>query len=438
MSNRGFVDRSNPFVDTPADRADRHRARFWQALALAAGASLWCPGLGFHVGGYTLQPAELLGIALAVLLLPVAVDVALWRLSAAGLAYFSWVWTALIGPDGTRTVTVLGYYALALGPLLVFVSLAITDPRLTRSLLRGFLVGGSITVALAAYQGVAGSSALDLRSNDNFALPDQARRVFALFPEASSLAAALQILIGVLVANGLAGNPLRLGVFSRRGLVIGACIALAMTRSTSALFVLPLLVTTAVAFSPLPMRRRLRILAVSAATLLLGLGLFVASFYGVRLDNASGLRSGVARSSTIVAALETSLDRPWRGLGLGENQQVSDMAAERLGGGAFGDIRVSAGINSLTVSRIYEEGPLVIAATVAALWSLAALLLRRPASTDFVLLITLIGSCLVSTFVSGYRGLPISWLWYLSPVMLLYVRHVADDAIVRPEVVNTD
>ncbi|QQS26031.1 MAG: hypothetical protein IPM43_06680 [Actinomycetota bacterium] len=396
-------------------------ARSERLLVPLVALSLWMPALSLPVSRRFVQLSDVVGLIAAFVLIPRLANLRTWQLAPVWLMYLSWAWALLAGPGGERSLDVAIFYATLLGPFLLLFALGLGTSEGITGFMRWFAIGGLLNCAVAAVQGVLGSAALDLRNNTNFSLPPQLQRVYGLFPEASGLSIMLQVLVALLIANELTANPARLAPLLRRPLIVAAVVCLGLTRSSSVFVTLPLLVVLAVVKAPTRPSRKLLATVVALAVVPLLAAVYVSGAYGQRIEQGSGFRSAAGRYSTVSAAVDAALRDPIAGVGLGENTQVTAAAALRAQGLGTGAIQVSDGINSVTATRLYEEGIFAFAGTALALYGLARLLARRLGPLDHLMFVVLAGSFLAATVVSGYRGFYFTWLWYLTPVAVGWV-----------------
>lgn len=445
----------------PLAAPGRTALSIWAGLA---GLALWAPAVTLPGLALPLQPMD--GLVLAggpLLLLSLGrLPPGLLPVLGPGLLSIALSWAMNGG-----SALVLGWSLAFALPFVALVALAAADARARGVLLGGFMLGAGLSVALFLAQILRGAEALDFRNNPAFRLPAQYGRGFALMPEVSTFAVHALIALGMVLAWLRAGRQAGARWVGRRGatcaatgpssappsglfptllLTISLVVALALTRSTSVLVLLPVLVALALGgasdgashrvqapgLRPLVSasgntRRRgpgwLGLLVITGVLVLILAG-FVQLFYAERLASASAERSASMRLASVLGGLTPLHRGELFGVGIGENAAVRLRAHEvaRALGLRFGNL--PEGVNSQIVGRLFEEGwPALLHLSLA-----AALLWRgwrlhrnssapnRPPDRPPDRVITALwmlawGGFLAALLVVGYRGIYTTWLW---------------------------
>jgi len=434
----------------PLATPGRTALSLWAGLA---GLALWAPAVTLPGLALPLQPMDGLVLAGGPLLL-----VSLGRLPPGllpvlgpGLLSIALSWAMNGGSP-----LVLGWSLAFALPFVALVALAAADARARGVLLGGFMLGAGLSVALFLAQILRGAEALDFRNNPAFRLPAQYGRGFALMPEVSTFAVHALIALGMVLAWLRAGRQAGARWVGRRGasgqssapstalfpallLAISLVVALALTRSTSVLVLLPMLVALALGgtsggsvgrvTAPLrhpAFRNRqgrgpgwLGLLVITGVLVLILAG-FVQLFYAERLASASAERSASMRLASVLGGLTPLHRGELFGVGIGENAAVRLRAHEvaRALGLRFGTL--PEGVNSQIVGRLFEEGwPALLHLSLAAalLWRgwrrhrRSTAPDRGPDRVVTALWMLAWGGFLAALLVVGYRGIYTTWLW---------------------------
>lgn len=368
------------------------------------GLFLWCPALALPVGFIFLQPLDVL-----VLLSPPL----LWRLRAVippraiVLLVLFWVSIGLSYLQGGSLV-ILIYYIVFISLFLLLIGAIMTSRRAKNHLIAGFLIGGWLSFVLFAAQLWLGAEALDFRNNLNFRLPAHFGRGFALFPEVSTFAAHAITWLAILFLL-LLRNPSRQGLW----LVFMAAIFLLMfTRSTSVIALLPLFIGGGLVVALRPSLNNALLMGVVLGVVTLVLLAFVGVFFVERLETNAAGRSFAMRLASILAGFSTLSSGEVFGVGLGQNDEIRLRAFEiaRQTGLVFG--RLPEGVNSLVVTRIFEEGwPAVLHLGLPMYWLAQCWRQRPDLPAQQTLLILASSALVISLAIIGYRGIYTSWLW---------------------------
>jgi len=368
------------------------------------GLFLWCPALAVPVGFIFLQPLDVL-----VLLSPPL----LWRLRAvipprtSFLLVLFWVSIGLSFLQGGSPV-ILIYYIVFISLFLLLISTIMTSKRAVDYLLAGFLIGGGLSFVLFAAQLLLGAELLDFRNNLHFRLPPHFGRGFALFPEVSTFAAHAIIWLAVLFLL-LLRNPTRPGLWL---VFMAASFLLMFTKSTSVIALLPLIIGGGLILALRPSLNNTLLMGVVLGVVTLVLLAFIGVFFVERLETNAAGRSFAMRLASILAGFSTLSSGEVFGVGLGQNDEIRLRAFEiaRQTGLVFG--RLPEGVNSLVVTRIFEEGwPAVLHLGLPMFW-LAQCWRQRPVlPRQQALLMLASGTLIVSFAIIGYRGIYTNWLW---------------------------
>lgn len=381
-----------------------------------AGFTLWLPAYSLPVRGLPpLQPLDLIVLAFIPSGLPMLrqLNTTVFWIVATGYASLLLSWVA----NGANLL-MLGW-AVFLGlPFVVMMFFVAHQPGGRRGIVNGFLLVALLSSLLFLAQITFGAALLDFRNNPAFSLPPQYGRGFALLPEVSTFATHTVMAFGVALALLLhrdSSNRTR-----RRMVFLLALfgLVLLLSRSTSVLVLLPLLIAMALAKVCRANLKSVVLAACMAGAVALFLGLFLNSFYAERLESAAAERSVAMRLSSIIAGLSPLVSGEVFGVGVGENEEIRTRAYQvvREFGLKFGSL--PSGVNSQIVGRIFEEGWMVVLHfSIAGLAMIRAYFMRHdPVQSGLFLLA--FGSFASALLVSGYRGIYASWLWLSLPAAI--------------------
>lgn len=375
----------------------------------AAGAALFVPALAVPGLGLPVQVLDLLVLAGWPILIA---QLRAWPAGAtavvgSGMLSVLLSWTAMGGQP-----LVLGWMVICAFPFVALMALVLSRDDARRGVLTGIAMGGWGTLALFAAQIVAGAEGLDFRTNLAFRLPPHYGRAFALFPEVSTCAAHLLILLGVALAVRM--HPASPPGLRRHWSALGAAAALALlfTRSSSVLVLLPVLAMAALWVTRRPGLRSLGLALVLGVLVAVFLATFLTAFYGPRLAAASAERSASMRLASILAGLSVLGTGELFGVGIGENALVRLRALDiaRALDLRFGTL--PQGVNSQLIGRLFEEGwPALIHLALAAGLLVRARGRARGDPVWAMVMMLGLGSLLAAGAVIGYRGIYTTWLW---------------------------
>lgn len=388
--------------------------RIWAKLA---GIGLFVPALGLPGLHLPLQPLD----ALILCGLPLCLYHLRWVDRRMGLVAISLALSLLLSlllASGQALAAVHGFlFAL---PFLMLSYLVMRSAHAREALLRGLIIGGAISLGLFFAQIIFGAERLDYRSNPGFSLPPQYGRGFALFPEVSTFASHMNLLLALCLTMAL--HPATQTRTRRRfwWLALTILTALMLSRSTSFLLVAPLLCVLAVA-QVHPLRPALLMRLMLAAVLAAGvLYAFVTGFYAERLESASASRSIQMRLASILAGLSPLWQAEYFGVGLGNNHEIARRAYDIAHALDLRFGQLPTGVNSQIVARIFEEGWPAILNLMAALAALITGLRHRFRDPVMAaLMVFAAGSALTAGMITGYRAIYTNWLWLSVPAGLL-------------------
>lgn len=390
-------------------------------------ATLWaaCAGIALFMPAYAVPFFALPLQALDILILVgLPLIVLHWRrlgvdLGLVALGFGASLLMSSLFSGGNILVLIHGLALVV--PFLLLVGLCTAIPAARQSFLNALLLGGGLSAMLFFAQLVFGAELLDFRSNTAFSLPPQYGRGFALFPEVSTLAVHLNLVLAVCLALIFHDETPR--ALRQRAVFVALLMvmALMLSRSTSFLLIAPVTSCLAIAkaqkLRPRALLHLLAFATVAAAILFV----FLTQFYDLRLQSSAAPRSAQMRLASMLAGLTPLQTGEVFGVGLGENHEIARRAYDisRSLGLRFGQL--PQGVNSQVIARVFEEGwPAVLNLSVA----LAILLrvLTRFSRDPVVTALTIFafGSFLMAGLVTGYRGIYTNWIWLALPAGLLH------------------
>jgi len=381
-------------------------------LATGFGLALWMPAVGLPTGIIPLQPMDLLAVVGLPLIIVFRAQLTPTLLVVVAILVLSFSLSLWVG----GALPIFLYYTVFILPFIVAMGLIATLPQARDAFIRAFVVGGILSLLLFLAQIAFGADALDFRTNLLFRLPPQYGRGFALFPEVSTFATHAILFLGACLVMALHPNtrpgqrPLAVA------LVFLALVALMFTRSSSVLVIAPLIVLASfVLTTRLTLSTLIMVLLLSVICALI-LAFFLSAFYADRLENASAARSMAMRFSSVLGGLSPFTSGELFGVGLGNNDLVRVRAYEASRAFGLATAQLPEGINSLVVSRLFEEGWPALAQSVLSLGLLVRIgVSRAPSPAVAVLAVLAIGSFLIAFLVTGYRGIYTNWLWIALP-----------------------
>lgn len=390
--------------------------------------SLWFPALALPAGPINLQPADLVVLSVLPLVLAYAMQLPGALLIVMSLSLLSAFVSLLAGGQ----MVIFIYYLVFPTSFAAFIALVIIRPETRIIFLRHFLFAGLFSCGLFVAQIVFGVQNLDFRNNTSFSLPPHLGRGFALFPETSTFSTHLIYLLGIMLI-GFRFRSLRqhlnTGGMLKWLLLAMAC--LAFSRSSSVILIAPLIFVFAYMKGRELSVSNLIGVTIAFAVMVLLLQLFVSNFYLERAQG-SALRSIYLRGITMLTGLSVLANGEVFGVGLGNNEQVTQYAHEIARTLSFKFGLVPEGINSFVIARIFEEGWLaVITFGVAVTMLIGAVLRHQPDPTVLCFAILALASFLIGFLVTGYRGIYMNWFWLGAAPALSYLygrsirRHVA-------------
>jgi hypothetical protein len=307
-------------------------------------------------------------------------------------------------------------------PFVLLIHLVSGCPNSRAQLLRGLLIGATLSCLLFLAQLTFGAEQLDFRSNEAFSLPPHYRRGFALMPEVSTFAAHTIIVSAILICLALHPETSRRNRQLYWGL-LGLCmLCLMLSRSTSFLIVAPLICCFAVVRARRVTLRSLVGLMLITVAMAGLLTFYFNAFYADRLENAAATRSIAMRLASVIAGLSPLFQGEVFGVGLGQNHEIERRAYDisHALGLSFGQL--PKGVNSQIVARIFEEGwPAVIHFGFG--FGLMVQAAQRKSVDPIVaaLIVMCVGSFLTSLLITGYRGIYTSWIWLAIPAALINI-----------------
>ena len=384
--------------------------------------ALWMPAIGLPVGPIWLQPLDFLILIAYPIILMYLPQIPKWSVIIALMSMFASTFAVLNGGDPM----ILLYYLVFILPFMMLIAMIASRSDTRQIFIKYFAIGGTFSLILFLLQVIVGAQALDFRTNGNFGLPEQYNRGFALFPEVSTFSTHAIYLLGVLIMFTRTKSVRRLFAFGRVGLlaILVVC-CLVFTRSTSVLIVAPLVV--AVAYFKGQQLSMKGIFGAVVLTLVatVFLQFYVENFYAERAASG-GHRSAWLRGISIVSGLSILSTGEIFGVGLGNNHLISNQAIELARRVGFVLVLVPEGINSLIVSRIFEEGwPAAVLFGVAFSFLIRVWVAFQsdPYARAFCLLA--VASMLVSLLVTGYRGIYMNWFWLaVAPALVQQTEYV--------------
>tara|TARA_R110001592_G_scaffold28763_2_gene105096 strand:- start:213 stop:1472 length:1260 start_codon:yes stop_codon:yes gene_type:complete len=398
--------------------------------AFLFGLALWTPALAFNAGGVYLQLSDMLA---PLYILFVFVErrgrfskVSGWMVIYGLLVCASWFYVSFFNSPSNFIHFV--YYFGVLFPYFVSIVDVWSSSKRSAAFMYGLVFGNLVSVFLAILQAMNSFGTFSgLRNNLNFTILDQAGRVMALMPEASSLAhlllfSAFLLLVMRVNRGDKSSVDLPQAIFSRNLVAVIVALnlfVLVLTRSTSVLALLPL-------FSILYMwRLRANFGRKIIVIMLLGIiaSVFLTVFlsiYGERGDTAGA--SAGNRFSTILAVVLWGAELDLNGVGLGNNSLIVPYVLEVQAAMGINAFKISEGINSLVFSRIFEEGVFALLSYFIVILSFLRVFRHGPSTLtnrQFAVFSIALWSFFVSFGGAGYRGLMQLWLCIPFSVLLL-------------------
>lgn len=315
----------------------------------------------------------------------------------------------VILPREEKSISVLLYYLVYMTPCLLSVAIILLYKFETFS--KGMFYIGWFFSFTSLIQFILNVKVLEsLRVSGSFIIVNNLDRVALLFPEPSGLGHMAAVWIAIVFL--LYKNK----IISKNKVVMSTMLFLACFLSTKSASSIALAISLIVAISFSKIK-------ISVGNVLIGIvfftGMITISYYSLSfLIEERGdtlLFSIYNRFSTIFAVMLYFYEGNY-GVGLGNNSDIVPYVIEIQDFFDINAFNIIEGINSLTFTRLYEEG--------VAFFFLITLCYFRMDKVRLLfyhdyMKVVFIASFLISTFLAGYRAYSFSW-FYISLILIVY------------------
>lgn len=376
---------------------------------------LWWPAIGIGGGGVYLQPADFI----IILSYPILIANLARISNTAAIVLFAHTFAIVCSFLLSFDYVMLFYYVGFCIPGVMLFYLIAKDASYRKYFLRGFMSAAIAAAILFLLQYSVGAESLDFRTNPNFGRPEQYDRGFAVFPEVSTFATHTIYALGISL---VLATSVRFGrIKSWRNYVAIALFTLCLlfSRSSAVILIAPAVIAIAVLSTRKLTGKAILSLIVLSLLLALFLQYYVSNFYVDRAAN-SAFRSIGLRGLTMITGLSVFPNFEFFGVGLGQNQIISERVWEYASEFGFSLILIPEGVNSFVIARIFEEGYVgAFALSLSIFYLIKCSVVRVSDWTFSAFIVIAVASFLVALFVTGYRGIYMNWLWFLAPIGLL-------------------
>ena len=361
--------------------------------------------------------------------------------------------STIISNDWHQSLKYLAFYIMFVAPSLLLFYQIFKNPFFFSWFLFGFLSGSLASSIIGMAQSYYAESFPAILINHNFALFNQIDRAYGLTPESSILAGLLLLSLSVLIVlwlrsdsrmwlidNGLTRSILKSQVIFLY--LIVNLVGLMLTRSSSVILLTPIILL-GVGHSCRNERGGWYVNRLLSIFIITGV-LFVflnttwaerlksgetsgnavkSSTWTERLKSGDAYGSLVMRGSSMLVAIETTIQYPLFGVGLGQTKKYVTKPITELMGAVMPGLPTKDGVDSFFLHLAVEHGVVVYLVFMVLVASIYRMMFGRNKvmmrTNPFLLLKVVLAYSLVivATITVGYRGL--YHLWMIFPLVLL-------------------